>query len=105
MNYYGQSMAMRVPTVYRLRERDGEETLWNLCGSLCTVNDILVKQLPVKNLQPGDVFVFEKTGAYSVTEGMALFLSRDLPAVVFRNRRPMPPVPDISYKQPSYPKL
>ena len=82
MNYYGQSMAMRVPTVYRLRERDGEETLWNLCGSLCTVNDILVKQLPVKNLQPGDVFVFEKTGAYSVTEGMALFLSRDLPAVV-----------------------
>lgn len=82
MNYYGQSMAMRVPTVYRLRERDGEETLWNLCGSLCTVNDILVKQLPVKNLQPGDVFVFEKTGAYSVTEGMALFLSRDLPAVI-----------------------
>lgn len=82
MNYYGQSMAMRVPTVYRLRERDGEEALWNLCGSLCTVNDILVKQLPVKNLQPGDVFVFEKTGAYSVTEGMALFLSRDLPAVV-----------------------
>ena len=82
MNYYGQSMAMRVPTVYRLRERDGEEPLWNLCGSLCTVNDILVKQLPVKNLQPGDVFVFEKTGAYSVTEGMALFLSRDLPAVI-----------------------
>lgn len=82
MNYYGQSMAMRVPTVYRLRERDGEEALWNLCGSLCTVNDILVKQLPVKNLQPGDVFVFEKTGAYSVTEGMALFLSRDLPAVI-----------------------
>ena len=82
MNYYGQSMAMRVPTVYRLRERDGEEALWNLCGSLCTVNDILVKQLPVKNLQPGYVFVFEKTGAYSVTEGMALFLSRDLPAVV-----------------------
>ena len=41
-----------------------------------------MKQLPVKNLQPGDVFVFEKTGAYSVTEGMALFLSRDLPAVI-----------------------
>ena len=53
-----------------------------MCGSLCTVNDILVKQLPVADLQQGDVFVFEKTGAYSVTEGMALFLSRDLPAVL-----------------------
>ena len=82
MNYYGQSMAMKMPTVYRLEERDGEEMPWNLCGSLCTVNDILVKQLPVADLQPGDVFVFEKAGAYSVTEGMALFLSRDLPAVL-----------------------
>lgn len=82
MNYYGQSMAMKMPTVYRLENRDGEEKPWNLCGSLCTVNDILVKQLPVADLQPGDVFVFEKTGAYSVTEGMALFLSRDLPAVL-----------------------
>ena len=82
MNYYGQSMAMRMPTVYRLVNRDGEEKPWNLCGSLCTVNDILVKQLPVADLQPGEVFVFEKTGAYSVTEGMALFLSRDLPAIL-----------------------
>ena len=27
--------------------------------------------------------VFERTGAYSVTEGIALFLSRDLPEVYF----------------------
>ena len=30
----------------------------------------------------GDVLVFEKCGAYSVTEGMALFLSRELPQIL-----------------------
>ena len=32
--------------------------------------------------QAGDVLVFERTGAYAAMEGMALFLSRDLPGVV-----------------------
>ena len=31
---------------------------------------------------PGDLLVFERTCAYSMTEGMSLFLRRDLPAVV-----------------------
>lgn len=46
--YFGQSMAMRRPQVALLppRSGDGVEN-WNICGSLCTVNDILVKQLPV----------------------------------------------------------
>ena len=57
---------------------------WNLFGSLCTVNDILVKQMPVRNLTVGDVIVFENTGAYSTTEGIALFLSRDLPKILLR---------------------
>ena len=65
------------------RERDGE--VWNICGSLCTINDILVKQLPAAGLQPGDVLAFKKAGAYCVTEGIAMFLSRDLPAVVLLN--------------------
>lgn len=34
-------------------------------------------------LKVGDRLVFERTGAYSVTEGIALFLSRDLPEVYF----------------------
>ena len=28
--------------------------------------------------------MFEKTGAYSTTEGIALFLSRDLPKILLR---------------------
>ena len=46
---------------------------------LCTINDILVKRLPLGGLEIGDVLVFEQAGAYCMTEGIALFLSRDLP--------------------------
>lgn len=83
ITYYGQSMAMKIPkcSVYPERENTGEEK-WNLFGSLCTVNDILVKQFPVNNLKMGDVFVFENTGAYCMTEGISLFLSRQLPKVI-----------------------
>ncbi len=59
---------------------------WNICGSLCTVNDILVKQASFEALELGDILVFEKAGAYCVTEGIALFLSRDVPAVVLRDK-------------------
>ena len=81
--YYGQSMAMKLPRckVYPKRDNTNEEK-WNLCGSLCTINDILVKQFPVGNLNLNDLFIFENTGAYCMTEGIALFLSRDLPKVI-----------------------
>ena len=83
--YYGQSMAMKHPYCHVLPEKQEGETMdWNLFGSLCTVNDILVKQMPVRNLTVGDVIVFENTGAYSTTEGIALFLSRDLPKILLR---------------------
>lgn len=80
--YYGQTMAMKFPhyEIYPTRDNENLDN-WNLMGSLCTVNDILVKQLPVSNLQIGDVFVFKNTGAYCMTEGISLFLSRELPEV------------------------
>ena len=86
--YYGQSMAMKHPicSIYQgqniANENDGNITNWNICGSLCTVNDIIVKQLPIESLKLGDVIAFENTGAYCMTEGISLFLSRDLPTVV-----------------------
>lgn len=81
--YFGQFMAMKKPFLEVLPSRDtGEEKEWNLCGSLCTANDILVKQLPVRDLHIGDTVVFKNTGAYCPTEGISLFLSRDLPRVI-----------------------
>jgi len=80
--YYGQTMAMKIPYYDVIPKREGKEGYYNLCGSLCTVNDIIVKQLPLFSLEIGDLFVFKNVGAYSVTEGIALFLSHDLPKVV-----------------------
>lgn len=81
--YYGQSMAMKHPQFEIYPKRDGgEQAEWNVCGSLCTINDIVVKALPVSCLKTGDILVFKNTGAYCMSEGISLFLSRELPAVV-----------------------
>lgn len=82
--YYGQSMAMRRPQVQVFPPRPAGDERWNICGALCTTNDILVKQLPLDGLQIGDTLIFENAGAYCMTEGIALFLSRDLPAILLR---------------------
>ena len=81
--YYGQMMAMKKPMLDIIPKRNGNEENWNLVGALCTINDLIVKGLSVKSLELGDVFVFKNTGAYAMTEGISLFLSRDLPKVVF----------------------
>lgn len=86
--YYGHSMAMREPPCRMLadgpaRHAGGvDEERWNICGSLCTTNDILAKRMLLPGLEVGSLLLFEHAGAYCMTEGIALFLSRDLPAVV-----------------------
>lgn len=83
--YYGQSLAMHRPPVTAFPLRKGEPLQkWNICGALCTINDLLVKQLPLPDLRLGDALIFERAGAYCMTEGIALFLSRDLPKILLR---------------------
>lgn len=48
------------------------------------MNDIMVKQAPLPEIKIGDVICFENTGAYCPTEGISLFLSRDIPAVYLK---------------------
>ena len=43
---------------------------------------MLIQNIKIDDLRVGSVIIFEHTGAYAVTEGMALFLSHVLPAVV-----------------------
>ena len=86
LNYYGQTMAMKLPHFTKLPDApDAPAQPYTICGSLCTTADVLVKQLPLKNMQLCDILVFNRVGAYSVTEGIHLFLSRDLPRIVFYN--------------------
>ena len=86
LTYYGQMMAMKTPHIRRIPaghpgQNDPPDIRWTVCGSLCTTSDILVRDCPLGNLSPGDRLVFARAGAYSVTEGISLFLCRDLPSV------------------------
>lgn len=89
LNYFGQTMAMKLPYFKQLNgenfeeKADGVENLTTVCGSLCTVSDVLVKKMPLHGEIMGDVLAFENIGAYSVTEGIYLFLSRAFPKVIF----------------------
>ena len=82
MVYFGQQMAMKQPSLHVVGKADAApDKLWTVCGALCSMNDIVVKQLPLPEIEAGDVICFENTGAYCMTEGISLLLSRDLPAV------------------------
>ena len=93
INYYGQVMGMKKPYMSIIDTEGNVHSIedaqdvpkWNICGSLCTVNDVIVRGVSIDNPKKDDIFVFENVGAYSVTEGMALFLSRELPQVVLYN--------------------
>lgn len=85
LSYFGQHMAMRLPFYSVVGKEDWpKDRVCTVCGSLCSMNDLLMKQAPMPAVEIGDFLRFEKTGAYSITEGTALFLSRDLPAVYIR---------------------
>lgn len=96
LNYYGQNMAMRIPqmelfdmdeelhselsTKCNVEEviEDGDYTI---CGSLCTMADVLVRRWKGTMPKENDVYAFYNAGSYSVTEAPALFLSRKMPII------------------------
>ena len=87
LKYDGQLQGMQIPPIRHLgASEDAEERKWTLCGSLCTTADVIARDVPLRGLKPGDVLVFCRTGAYSVSEGMANFLSRELPSVTLLSR-------------------
>lgn len=93
VNYYGQVMGVRIPPVSYYKKDDDtfRETVAEnaasaeggvcVCGSLCTTADVLVKNIALRDVKEGDLFVFKKIGAYSITEGIYLFLSREMPQI------------------------
>ena len=73
---------MKTPPFEVLGNNTKEKDIYNIYGSLCTTNDVLIKNIELNKLNKSDVFVFKYTGAYSSTEGISLFLSRDLPKII-----------------------
>lgn len=87
MNYDGQIKGMYHPFIDVLSEKHKvSEKEWTICGSLCTFNDVLTSEIPLGEISIGDYLVFKNAGAYSVMEGMALFLSHELPAVALYSK-------------------
>lgn len=84
--YHGTAAAGAAPEHHRVAAAgtapEHDDTRYTVCGSLCTSGDMLVKNLPLPGLKAGDMLVFDRIGAYSVTEGIYLFLSRELPAIL-----------------------
>ena len=84
INYDGQIKGMYRPSMAVIpadQPSVREEKNWAVYGSLCTMNDLLCRNFEAE-IGLGDRIVFYKTGAYSFYEGMSLFLSHELPAVV-----------------------
>ncbi|MCR5735913.1 MAG: alanine racemase [Lachnospiraceae bacterium] len=101
VNYYGQMMGMKIPEIRILKKETVSEdictsgngtddkgksdnTKWTLCGSLCTTNDVLVRDIVMDEPSIGDILVMCNIGAYSVTESLYLFLSHPMPRVVMK---------------------
>lgn len=90
LSYLGQTMGLKVPKIALvsksktncLNETDVEKREYCLCGSICSTNDVMVRRVELEKLELGDVLVFQNTGAYSVTEGIYLFLSRTMPRIL-----------------------
>lgn len=84
LRYYGQTLAMQVPKIELIKKDESdssEKQPYCICGSLCTVADVLVREVMLPKLEIGDILIFENCGAYSMTEGNLLFLSRDIPQI------------------------
>ena len=84
LKYHGQTMAMQIPEMEVLNT-SAETKPYCICGSLCTVADVLVREVELPIVSRNDVILFHRCGAYSVTEGSALFLSRKMPEVYLYN--------------------
>lgn len=83
MQYDGQMMGMKKPVIDVLNDTQETENIC-ICGALCTTSDVMVRSIDLPRVAEGDVLAFHNTGAYSMCEGPALLLSRELPAVVLK---------------------
>lgn len=91
INYYGQMMGMKNPLVNHIKSKT-ENLLsltdavdYTIAGSLCTTADIVLRKIKLESPENGDLLIFNEIGAYSVTEGIYLFLSHPLPTVLLYN--------------------
>lgn len=106
LSYHGQIGGKPLPRIWRPYAHGHAEPV-TICGSLCTVGDILAKDIPLPPATIGEPLVFMNVGAYSVTEARSLFLSRELPVILYQEHgrtRPLRPhLSTFPLNQPTMP--
>ena len=89
-----RNFPMHVPT----RPGEAADTVYNVCGPLCTPSDILATAVKLPQLRPDDLIAIGNAGAYGYSNCAHGFLSHTTPAEITRDgdrltliRRPMGP--------------
>lgn len=106
MSYYGYPLSAYNPPITCVCSHPSEALkAVTICGALCNAGDVLARNISLPMASEGDFILFHRAGAYAVTEGTALFLSRELPAVyTIKNgeitlRRGLRPTFDLNFNQ------
>lgn len=94
LTYYGGMMGMHIPKLEHYPHKEGPTQHYTICGSLCTTNDILIRNIALTDLAIKDQLIFKDAGAYAMCEGISLFLSRELPAILIKNEKTIQVVRD-----------
>lgn len=90
LQYNGQIKGQLTPFIYTGKNSGAKENREaTICGALCTTNDVLARSVDLPEKEPGERLVFLNAGAYCVTEGTSLFLSRDLAGIVVEKQKRM----------------
>lgn len=89
IHYDGQVRSMKIPlhTHLKMTESERESLMsekWTICGSICSTEDVICRDVEYEHLQEGDILVFRNCGAYSYMESMSTFLSREMPQIYAR---------------------
>ena len=96
ISYYGHPVSAHNPPISCVCAHSDEAlNRVTVCGALCNAGDILARNIRMPAACEGDYILFHLAGAYAVTEGTALFLSRELPAVFSMTNGQMALVRDL----------
>lgn len=85
LHYDGQVRSMKVPLHTHIKLKPCNTTKikknWTICGSICSTEDVICRDVEFDCLTEGDVLAFMNCGAYSFMESMSMFLSREMPQI------------------------
>ena len=88
IQYHGGILGLRSPKIKALYARtSGKERPYTICGSLCSEDDILAKDVLLdEQIAPKDLLIFCCAGAYAPVIAPVLFLMMEMPHILMYNQ-------------------